>query len=513
MQQLAEGSILAHDVLGNMVSALDNKTLALLYAIPAYQDRIRQILSSQQFWYERSIRLVRKQLTWNPDADWGHIYYILENVTEEDWKKGMYIPALDNLDALLILEGLYGKVDVVRVYTYLLSDTRDIRVLNYLLDSNPNEPYDLWTVLRYQTARGDRAIIDKLLSLLPPVEERPKREILTAAGVATGTGDVRTLDFLLGDLVSQLSIPEGKTILIQALDEDRLEVYKYAESVGIATAVTLEDIANADAIETFKYVYEKQTRSAAARDRLIASAVDRDSERVFSYLTSDIAYTRMGWEALLKRAITNRSPGVARQIVAHIPDVDGLVLIDQLAVRSQDMIAALLLGPNSNPVAELRAVLENSQGYQTTLVQIILADPRVRTEDMDTETVTKIAQLLRVHSDPIVGNDIYSLVIRELVFKQPDDVDLVDWMMRLNRSELAEAATAVLDGAPVPESLVPMRSLMLAMLYPTLTRQEQLRQLKDAGASSDTLAKTDRLLFERSDEGSTEESDEEFSED
>lgn len=112
-----------------------------------------------------------------------------------------------------------------------------------------------------------------------------------------------------------------------------------------------------------------------------------------------------------------------------------------------------------------------------------------RAEDANSQRI--IALLLQ---DPSVG--LQELILRELMSKLPAKTELLDWMISLDDSDLEEAAADVINATElVPERLIPFNCLFLAMLYPTLTREEQLAQLCSAGASDQTLIKTEALLL------------------
>lgn len=62
VQQLGEGSILAHDVLANMATKMDDATLVRLYSIPAYRSRLAELFKSNDFWYQRTVNLTNLDL-------------------------------------------------------------------------------------------------------------------------------------------------------------------------------------------------------------------------------------------------------------------------------------------------------------------------------------------------------------------------------------------------------------------------------------------------------------------
>lgn len=104
----------------------------------------------------------------------------------------------------------------------------------------------------------------------------------------------------------------------------------------------------------------------------------------------------------------------------------------------------------------------------------------------------------------ITGDDTYSLVLREMTLGTPSKLELVDWMLEMDDDDsgsarsandnLMQTARSVLTGTGIADRLIPVRSLMLAMLYPSPEDAEQLRQLRQAGASPRVLLQTEAIL-------------------
>lgn len=532
MNQIGEGSILAHDVLASMAAKMDDRTLALLYAIPAYRDRLRVIVNSRDFWYERAMYLTGKRLLSRPEADWKTIYYALKNVSARDWKESRYRDALDDFDSLLTLEEVYGPVTlkwpVQDGMTGILSRVGDLRVFDYIESKYPGR-YRLWEVLEGQIELQNREIVDKLLLEAKTYKPKNSQDISFPVIVtAAEGGDLKSLRYLLENLVIQVGQDDLELLLDVTLRNDQLEVYKYLieRYPGITDdQVTLTRAASVDAINIFRDVFERSRPEAGANTRLLSIATQRGSPDVFAYLTSDPTISEAGWMKLLRSAAEAGSEEIVKQILPHLPNEDLTLFPWEIGAPHPDVIA--LLTENFSPVPKLDEIIAliKKSPNGPALAEILVRDPRVKTQDLTRSQIVHLSVILRdtriIMSNlpftvpvmikvflrdvgSIVGNDIYSLALREMTLKHPNKLALLDWMIalvlrapvstELKHADLTTVASSILSETRVPARLVPLQSLMLAMLYPTLDDHEQLEQLRAAGAPQDVLFRTEALL-------------------
>lgn len=91
--------------------------------------------------------------------------------------------------------------------------------------------------------------------------------------------------------------------------------------------------------------------------------------------------------------------------------------------------------------------------------------------------------------------DTYSLLLKYILVKGPTPRELMSWMLSLKNADLIEAARLIIydesngrDEEEVPSRLVPIRALMLSMLYPTLSLEDAMEELRNEGASEEDVA-------------------------
>lgn len=524
-----EGGILAHDVLANMASKMDDATLARLYAVPAYHSRLAELFRSNDFWYQRTINLTNRDLVWNPNTDWKHVYYIIRDTTLERRSETDFSLAFQNVDALRILEAMYGPLEIKShharhtVFTSWLIGVSDPRVFDYLIQKFSDLTYPLWSVFRMQVRAGHREIVARLLSLTKTYKSVIGR--FQALRAVVQSGDVETARFLLEDVAIPVDQDDKLWLLLDAIDSDNLEMYLYmrerypelSDDQGVLSRAAVRD-----KINVFRYVFERSPRAG-----LLYLTFNGESgvSRVFSYLLPQVE--RPDWMELLQRAVDTGSLGIVEMILPRVDPSTDLTLVPWSG-RHRDtspQITALLL-ERFDPVPRIKEIVDKigekkARWYIPALS--LLRDPRVKVQELPREVIRPLfvmlsdeadgnntiyrsatgsladrsmGEIYAADSDSIVGNDTYSLVLRELMFKRPSKTELLDWMASLDDPDLEQAAADVTEAVEwVPERLIPFNCLMLAMLYPTLTRREQVDQLTSAGLPGATLAETVALLF------------------
>lgn len=471
------------DILSNIAPKLDDETLARLYLV--YQHSLRFILSTREFWYERAMLYVGHQLMWRPNANWKRIYYALKANDAVDWSEGRYTNlAVSDLDTFLTVEEAYGPLLSEDFesgpYTALLGDVGNVQLFEHLIALSGGREYSLWSILRDQIGHQNREMIDYLLPLIKLAQGSP----VSAIAMAAAESDLVTLRYLLGNFElggdDEWSLPRILNIAIEAGD---LDVYRYlvhAYPDVLTDQEVLEAAASANSIDIFRYVFENTELSDDEKLALLdISVVEHDEVPfVFDYLITKIE--DVDWEQLLNVNIDRISDKALKRVLPHIK-LDSNATIEQLV--------DLMKGSRNR--------------HSQDLIRALIRDPRARTETFSRDFTTKLYYLLV--SGPgrptdarggITGYDVYSLILREMVLKRPSALELVNWMIELNWPELALVASSVLRGKSCPEELVSMRCLMLAMLYPTLTAQEQLDQLMRADASPLVIRETTTLLNE-----------------
>lgn len=526
-----QGGILAHDVLANIASKLDDRTLGVLYAMRGLGKQLTTIAQTDDFWYQRTVNLTNRDLIRRPDVDWKDIYRAVKDTTPEQAKKGDYSLAFGNLDALQVLEELYGPLEIKQpklgatVFTGWLGEVSDPRVFDYLLTKYPDARYTFWGVLDLQLQKQNREIIDKLL---PLAKQHPSQGVSTGAlQAAARAGDLKSLRYLLEEVAVPIDEFEERDLAVSAVQSDNLDTYEYVRArypEALTDVEVLERAIAADAINIFRDTFERGVYTESDKNRILASAFygNSDPSHTFAYLTSQIR--NPDWIRLLERAIKAGLPEIAEQILSHIPPETDLVMLPWTG-RYRDgrsaKITALILA-RSDPVPRLREIVEKigeSDAFPSVPAIALMRDERVKVQDLPRDLALSLFRMVEqadfknpnlreqigrggtageqfaADSSSVAGDDVISLVHREMVLKRPSKPELIDWMISLDDPDLEQASADIIDSIEwVPERLIPLNCLLLAMLYPTLARQEQLGQLATSGMSRVTLLKTDALL-------------------
>jgi hypothetical protein len=159
------------------------------------------------------------------------------------------------------------------------------------------------------------------------------------------------------------------------------------------------------------------------------------------------------------------------------------------------------------------------EGDRDKSTDLLVRDSRVRTELLDSSTIRVImwilsdftrdkedgfnrgndlvgAELELDELEAIIedGIDIYSDVLRHLFIKRPNAYELLDWMIEMNDPSLREAARCVARNIMTRKCSSPLRSLLLSIVYPTLSLQELITCLRDEGISRENLILSARLV-------------------
>ena len=201
---------------------------------------------------------------------------------------------------------------------------------------------------------------------------------------------------------------------------------------------------------------------------------------------------------------------------------DAEIASEMMYTVSLPILRIFLADPRSpNPMAIidriLRAARRKRYGHGEDVARLVLSDPRVLTEKMSEHSVQLALDMLegpldgrisgardavslgtgRVDVDPTeeaLKGDIYSLVLRFILLKDPSTVELADWMISMDNEQLQEAARSVVAGEPIRRELAWARVLLLAMLYPTMTLDKLFQDKSLDRHSNAILTKTGVIL-------------------
>jgi hypothetical protein len=95
----------------------------------------------------------------------------------------------------------------------------------------------------------------------------------------------------------------------------------------------------------------------------------------------------------------------------------------------------------------------------------------------------------------IERDGLYSMLIRVILIKRPSGLELMKWMISVRDKRLCMIASNIISKVLTDDSeLVPMQALMLYIVYPTLTLQHLLYDLRAIGMGQDIIVKSARLV-------------------
>jgi hypothetical protein len=483
------------DVLSHLLPKMTDEALNTLYLSDVgrlYRGDFNRILTSDDFWRERSSYLVGRELE-QKNADWKAIYYILKNVTREKWLREKYKKALGNLDALMILESMYGKIKITKDnYIDLLSLTSDVRVFDYLVSQAGTLTYDIWTVLAAQLSRDNREIVNRLL-LLVPASKGQQYEILEPLIEATEHDNVDAFEILLEKYKPDDDRAEDR--LESAIRHNSMGVYQYMleRYPSLNDPDKLLDMTiEVNNVNLFKSLFESMNVSKTRREQLLNEAVTENASDIVMYLS---ALLDVDWMNVATLATRSSSPDVLKYALTQIAsDVDIYPLLEAIdAPHRRDTTSWYL-------------------DFRNT-IYVLFNDDRIRTEELSPTMIQRLYNKLDSYgvsplyryreatgsflsASDIIGTDTYSLLLRELVLAHPSKRKLIDWMLRVNSKDIRMAVASVLDkNIAYSDSIAPIRALMISLLYPTLSNlDEQLEYLKEEGYSKQALIKSAGLL-------------------
>ena len=519
------------DILSVIVPMTDEHSLRVLFCCPDLYPLLRVILTSQDYWYERSQYLIGQTLTWRPKAAWKDVYCVLLHLRSGGFL--FDIAPIDNLDSLLAVNETEDRFsptyaetgnmhDCVRSRAchWYLSQTANTDVLEYVLQKEEgHHDLNLWDLVVLQLRNSHHAVVDKLLTLTSDDPSDHHATVVLIDAVQAGRRDIfDRFEHRIDDDVSIV-----RHLFAAVAEADDLEMYLYLlrtyGSSELESSFFRGVIAH-DSITLLKYL----PMSRLGEDKLlyaISIAITHSSMVALAYLASLTTLAALDWYEATKRALEcdriNDETGVKYAIERIDPNrcLSGLLIA---SLGSPPAFKVLLADPRSHPELILGDLADAFKNLHPYVIQWLISDPRIRTETMEPSIVSSVWSLLESQrtrpsleyirqchhqrTDPslkymeqlrgteserygvpipeLIRTDAYTLTVRHIIFKRPTDVELVDWMISLDNPIMARAACDTLMESYTcanrdAEEAGSIRALLLAMLYPSVITKRSIR--------------------------------------
>ncbi|CAH6419511.1 Hypothetical protein POVR2_LOCUS13 [uncultured virus] len=198
-------------------------------------------------------------------------------------------------------------------------------------------------------------------------------------------------------------------------------------------------------------------------------------------------------------------------------------LLYSLGKNRQELFKLLLTDPRVDPVAMLPRILASMNKHTTdAMIKILVSSPRFAIQQRTKKEVDMLLDAISVYSkqntlegyrigvfragesnlDPKIasGKTLHSQIVRYIVLAQPTAAELLDWLIGLHDRTVATAASLVLDrdeklGLGADSAIMqPIRALLLALLYPTVTLQEHIALLQADGYTKTAIVQSAALI-------------------
>ncbi|CAH6421290.1 Hypothetical protein POVR2_LOCUS335 [uncultured virus] len=453
---------------------------------------------------------------------------------------------IDSPSTILVLEEVLGMPDCKNRQEEQWEEILSVDVLEYLIEKEYIEVnvQMILTMLDRAAIRGLQDMAEHLLDLLdeqqgydelPFIEqEEINDEVEGSMWLAAESGHVSIVK-LLRDYIP---VTDDEQLLEACIIGEDSETIEYAlkwSSVDQAVQVAIR----MGSEKSLSLLLERG-KFGLKPTEMASLAICNDSLEVLEVLLKwypDLE-EKVDWNSVLEQAIReSNNLETVQYILEHGVDIKiDSALLTKAASEDSDIFEVLMSDTRARPT-DIYSILNHAVSKDRTAL-IILDCPRVRIERLTSREVRMLVPAVWSRSrdkidgyylaarlvsgsglvkddnqrldDQIERKDIYSLVLRFILFRSPTASELVDWMIELgDRSialrdeidlipqswqQLATAAESVMGHRQVEDHLLPLRALMLSMLHPTLSVQELICDLRLEGARSDSLLRSIRLV-------------------
>lgn len=519
------------DLLFHIAARVDDNSLRkLLY--PELWDALKSLLSDDRFWYERTMYLVERPLQERLDVGTDTRDQVSESPTccRPSWKR-IYrctLPASDLSGPLSYLPATLVHIELERPIPDTddtWRDVSDVDVLRHLVSTGilTIRASGMQECLNAAAARPSLAMLD-----------------LFVLGIDGGVDPDRLLLCIV-------------THGIREAMQHALDKYKCTEA-GIRYAIWLA--ASKDKADVLIPLLDWARGADAMLEKsemrmeetAMSTAIQEGCAAVVELLLPRVRMA-MDWEYILKTAIPRGHSALVRYALTHVhPTLDHLRLTLQngtlattqailsdprldLSIDLADTLACVYR--SERDVAAVRAnvslgpVVARTDATDIWKAIALAQHDLVRVEKLDTAALRLLSHCLgptlldrvkgymlaeslsRVKSREQLGralerSDPYALALRFVFVKarssdvvlvhQPAPLEILDWMCETEEEGFRLAATSVVnDKISVTTELVPIRALMVCLLYPSLTLRGLLNWLREQGVTGEPLVRSARL--------------------
>lgn len=521
------------DVTLELITRMDDSTLAKMVAAPALRDQITRILTDKRymhdFWYRRTKHLVKLDID-DANTDWRDVYYsvLARKQREEATALGqrinwLIVPdpiselGLSDLVVYDILERMYGTPALTtreeqRLWT-LFGDQKTLDnaiQLGVVQVTDANVDLTISTVL--YRGQGALPLIERLLSLLSTPEIRRKKE---------------------EQILLTNTILEGQTELVKAMLERVTD-----QSVIDGALVNWSTYRGKP--ETIQLLLDRVSDPDVIKQAIVG-ALQRGNRATSRML---IAERGVQPDELLQSVISYGPQSSLLALMDEYPDlpISQDVFDHAFAREWNQAIVRLLSDPHIDPMANLEDNMlgwvggaqrwgQIGSSFKLTrlsaripgeeAIDALIRSPRVDIERLDTETLEMVLWSVQAYiADRIRGvqrareiagaapalsveledllkmkGNIHSKLARYIILTRPRDVQLLDWMIAQNDREFILAANDVLNDVLVPDYwITPIWALLSILLYPTLTLQRLVDRMRTSGVEQHTIVASAELI-------------------
>ncbi|CAH6419600.1 Hypothetical protein POVR2_LOCUS106, partial [uncultured virus] len=149
----------------------------------------------------------------------------------------------------------------------------------------------------------------------------------------------------------------------------------------------------------------------------------------------------------------------------------------------------------------------------TAILQLVMSDPRVNIDKLDSKLLKSIYYRLVSKSEPmsegtervdepyyrsnlvLTAKDLHHQILRFMTLKKPSRVQLLEYLISLDARELSQAAASVLESTrPYSKRIAAYRALLISLLYPSLTMKDALDSLRAEGYEESSIGLSSQLI-------------------
>ena len=493
------------DVLREICSRLDDVTLIKFARNARLWKEVTAMLGDDLFWKMRAEYAAGKPLTARRSGRWRDIYYAVLAYLEHGYEH-----ALQDLDLLLILFqirepsqdefiALSGEVGV-RMSAEVFRCLIERRLVTYGSDTDIEEQI-LFLSRQDVNVFGEAEVGPILVGMLDTVHYLPGlTQQLARAGYTNTLQAVLekygSSNANLAELAKEALLRERDVTALMLIERADLDQGMIGHLMGIALESPI-------AVRSARALIEldpEQSRRIGYRESMLDEAIRDGDANGVPLILRHTNLTYLNHSAMLAaKILPSALPPLLSDSRVSARGLLGSILSELLANKRESNALVgnlrqsldLVLQSERLKVQELndsdmRQLLRVSpSGVEGKVEACILANVGMQGM-LDTEEEVE---------DALLEKGLYSTVLRYIVFKQPDNVGLIDWMIELDDRRLTTAASLVLsDRWSRNAKTLPFEVLLWSLLYPTLTLEELDESMLSAGIDPVVIAEALQLV-------------------